>query len=484
MTSKQSINKNTIFSVIKSAMSIIYPLITFPYISRVLLTNNVGKINFGNSVISYVSLLASLGVTTYAVRECAKCRDDKEKLGKVASEILSINVISTLVAYLALIIVLLFAKPLENYRTLICIQASAVLFATIGADWLNTAMEDFKYITLRTVGVQIISIILMVIFVKKPEDYLIYTIISVVASSGANVLNVIYRRKFCKTRFVIRMNIKKHLPPILLMFSLLLSQIIFTNSDITILGLTRGDYEVGLYGTSVKIYNIINTMVASVAWVVMPQLSALFAKAEYKEINRLLKYSLNFIIILGLPCISGMEIIASEIICTIAGETYIDATISLRILGGALACSFVGGWIANMTMLPAGKEGLCLRSSVVSAVLNVILNIALIPKWGLNAAAFTTVLSELVGVLIILPHIDRNIHIEGLAELFKAPVFGSLGIIAVGVCVKKTMSSCFAITGFTIIISVIWYVFILFVMKDHFFVEFVKPIWNHIGRKV
>ena len=226
-----NINKNVIFNTVKSAFSIIYPLIAFPYISRVLMTDNVGKVNFGSSVISYFSLIASLGVTTYAVRECSRVRDDREQLGKTAGEILSINLVSTAIAYLALIVVLLFAEPLENYRLLICIQSASILFTTLGADWLNTAMEDFKFIALRTVSMQILSLLLMFIFVRKQEDYLLFAIISVVASSGANIVNIFYRRKYCQTRLTWKMGIRRHLAPILLLFSLILSQTIYTNSD-------------------------------------------------------------------------------------------------------------------------------------------------------------------------------------------------------------------------------------------------------------
>ena len=480
---KNEINQNVFFNTIKSAFSIIYPLITFPYISRVLKTDNVGKINFANSIISYFSLVASLGVTTYAIRECAKIKSDKKKLSKTGSEILSINLISTIVAYLALIIVLVLAHPLENYRLLICILSSSMLFTTLGADWLNTAMEDFRFITIRTVLMQVISLILMFIFVRQPDDYMLYALISVIASSGTNLINIFYRRKFGHIRVTLKMNLKRHLPPILLLFSFLISQIIFTNSDMTILGLIKGDHEVGLYSTSVKIYNLVNTMVASVAWVVMPRLSEGFAVKEYREINRLLKYSLNFILVLGIPCFFGIEIIAPHLINFIAGEEYIDATLSLRILGGAMVCSFIGGWIGNMTMLPAGREKICLWSSIASSVLNIILNFILIPKWGLNAAAFTTLLSELTGIFIKLPYMDKNIKIDKFVEMIKAPIIGGIGIIIIGLVVQNSISISWVISVVVIIVSAIWYLIVLLFTQNEFFMGFAAPVISKIRRR-
>jgi len=467
-------NKNAIYNTIKSVCGIIFPLITFPYISRVIMAENFGKVNFGSSIVGYFSLVASLGVTTYAIRECSKYREDKKALSIVSSQILSINVLSTVISYVALCVTLAFARPLENYRLLIVIQSISILFTTLGADWLNTAMEDFRYITIRTVGMQILSLVLMFLFVKEPAHYIRYAMISVIASSGANIVNIFYRRKYCRTRLTVKMNLKQHLPSILLLFSLILAQKIYCNSDITMLGLMKGDFEVGLYSTSVKIYNLINTLVASVAWVVMPQLAHNFAKRNYSEINRLLKYSMNFIIVLGLPCLIGMNVIAPQLIEVLAGKEYLKAATSLHILSIALACSFISGWIANMTMLPAGREKICLRSSIVCAVVNVILNLILIPVWGLNAAAATTAAAEFLGIMMKLPYMDKKIHIDGISEMVKAPLVGVLGIVAISMIAKKVFTSAFVITGITIAGSVIFYGLTLMLLRNEFALGFMK----------
>ena len=476
------VKKNTLFNTIKSVFGIIYPMITFPYISRVLLTENVGKINFSNSVISYFSLLASLGVTTYAVRECSKYKEDKVKLSETSSQIFSINIWSTIISYFALVVTLLVARPLDNYRTLIVIQSSTILFTTLGADWLNTAMEDFRFIAIRTMGMQFFSLILMFILVKKPEDYLTYAVISVIASSGANVINIFYRRRYCKTKFVLHTNLKQHLSPILLLFSLIFSQTIYTSSDTTILGLYKGDLQVGLYSTSVKVYNIVNTVVASVAWVVMPQLSVSFAKRDYKQVNSLLKYSLNFILVLGLPCLVGLNVITKEIIFLIAGESYLKAQLSLRILTVSLGFSFVGGWIGNMILLPAGKEKICLKSSVVSAGVNIFLNLILIPIWGLNAAAVTTAISELLGIIIKYPYVDKEIHIDGLKQMLIAPVIGSFAIVIVCAIIRRLMDSLYLIAILTILFGAIIYFAILILMRNEFVMNFLKPIVSKLKR--
>ncbi len=480
--SAKSVNRNTAFNTIKSVMAVLYPLITSPYVFRVLLTDNMGKLNFGNSVVSYVSLVASLGVTTYAIRECSKVRENKEDLSIVSSQIFSINILSTLIAYLGLAVVLIFAKSLESYRLLICIQSTTVLFATLGADWINTAMEDFRFIAIRTVLMQVLSLVLLFVFVHRPEDYMKYALICVVAASGANIINIFYRKKFCSIRFTWNMDLKKHLPRILLLFSLILSQTIYVNSDMTILGLIKGDHETGLYGTSVKIYTIVNSTISSIAWVVIPQLTIYFSEKNYKEINKLLKYALNFIIVLGIPCVCGLEIIAPQLIVTFAGEDYADAALSLRILGVALFCSFIGGWIGNMTRIPAGGEKISLVISSVCAAINLILNLILIPIWGLNAAAFTTAVSELVGLIWGFIIIDRNIKIDGIIKMIRGPIFGCIGIFLIGGVVQHFIKTPGIVVLLTVLPSVLLYFFILMITKNEFLLGFVTPVMNKLRR--
>ena len=480
--SNNSVKKNTVLNVIKAICSIIFPLITFPYISRTLLTENVGKINFGNSIVNYFALAASLGITTYALKECSRNRNNREDLSKVSSEIFSINICSTVISYFALAVTLSFGRSLSNYRVLIIIQSSAILFTTLGADWINSAMEDFQYITIRSVGVQILSIILMFIFIHRPADYVKYALITVLSSSGGNILNIFYRKKYCDTRFTFHMNLRKHLPPIVLFFSMILAQQIYVNSDITILGLVKGDFEVGLYSTSVKIYNIVNSIIASVSTVVWPQIAEAYKKHSQQDVNRLAKYSLNFILVFGLPCIVGINMVARELILMIAGEEYVGATMSLQILTIALFFSFIGGWLGSTNYLPNGRESICLFSSTCAAITNLVLNLITIPLWGLNAAAMTTVIAEGLSLIILFVKYDKNMKISGLFGMLKGPILGCFLIIIASLVVRFFIMNSMLICLLSVVISVVCYFGILLLTKDEFFLGYVEPIIRKFKR--
>lgn len=459
---KSNVKKNTLFNTVKTVFGIIYPLITFPYISRVLMAENVGKVNFGNSIVSYFSLIASLGVSTYAIRECSKVRDNQEELNRTASQIFSINIISTLISYFALVITLIVARPLENYRELICIQSTTILFTTLGADWINSVMEDFKYIAVRTIGMQLVSLALMFLFVRRPEDYIKYAVISVVASSGANAINIFYRKKFCKIALVFNKELLQHVKPIITIFSMTLCQTIYASSDITILGLIKGDQQVGLYSASVKIYTLVNTLIGgSLTPVLVPKMSDSFKNKNYIRINEHLKYAVSFVCILGIPALIGVNVIAKGAVFLLGGEQYFGAITSLRILTIAMCFSITGGIIGNLLLIPDGKEKWCLRANIVSAVLNVVLNVILIPYFGLNAAAFTTVIAELVGVILMSFHINSNIRISRITNILKAPIIESFIIVFTGMIVNIYVDSLILETVLIIFISAILYLLVL-----------------------
>lgn len=474
---EKSIKTNSILNVIKTISSILFPLVTFPYISRVLMPENVGKVNFGLSYISYFSMIASLGITTYAIRECSSVRENKNLLGKKSSEIFSINLCTTTIAYLLLAISLLLFRKLDDYRVLIVIQSASILFTTLGADWLNSAMEDFKYITLRTIAFQIISLLLMFCLVKSPDDYLKYAAISVFSSSGANIVNIFYRKKFCKVSFTKNMNWKKHFKPILLLFVMILAQTIFSSADQTMLGIMKGDYEVGIYSTAHKIENIISQVVSSLAWVVMPRMSFYFSEGNYEKINSMLKKTLSLLMCIGIPSIAGVCALSKEIVMIIGGENYLDAALPLRILMFSFAFSLIGGsFLGNMVLLPSKNENNYMWICCVTAIFNVVLNYILIPHGGANAAAFTTALSSLLIMTLLLLKKDKRIKLDYVIRVSASPVIGSITLFIYSKVVGLFISNLWAKTAVCIGGSVILYGAILIGMKNDLCMELLEEL--------
>ena len=205
-------------NLIKTFMSLLFPLITFPYASRILMPEGIGKVVFAQSIITYFAMFASLGIGAYGVREAAKIRDNKLLLSRFSKEIFTINIIATFFAYLIFAICLFAIPNIFVYRKLLCICSASILFSTLGMDWLYNALEDYQYITIRSIAFQLISLIFLFVVVHKENDYLWYAAISVGANVGSNICNFIHSRKFISFRHIHHLQLKKHLKAVFILF--------------------------------------------------------------------------------------------------------------------------------------------------------------------------------------------------------------------------------------------------------------------------
>lgn len=390
----KSVAKNALYNGIRTISSMLFPLVTFPYALRVLLAENLGKVDFGSSLISYFTLIATLGITTYATREGARVREDRNQLDLFSSQVFSINMVSTLIAYLLLALLVALWPHLHDYRALIAVQSVTIIGGAIGVEWVYTLEEDYGYITLRTVTVQLVSAILLFALVKGPEDYVIYASISVFASVGASIFNFFYARRYVTIRLTWDMDPRRHLAPILILFGNAIATTIYINVDVTFLNVMRGDYEVGLYTTSTRIYNLIKALLNSMTAVAIPRLSFYRANGLDDEYQSLLASIAHGIVVTILPALAALFLMADHVVLVVGGEGFIDSASPLRILCIAAIPALCASFTVNGILLTNGEEGLILRCSVLGAAVNLALNFFAIPLLGPAGAAATTLVAE------------------------------------------------------------------------------------------
>ena len=466
---EQPLNKNILLNIIKSTSTAIFPLLVYPYILRVLGANGIGKVNFSLSVINYFSAFASLGMSSYAIRECSRLINDNNDLEKTASVLFSINIVATIVAYICLFF-LLFFKTFRNYRSLLILQSLSIICTTFGADWLNVAMSDFKYLTLRTLCIQCLSLILIYSFVKTPDDYIKYAFILVFSNSGSSVLNYFYRKKFCNIYLIFNSQFKTHLKKIIPFFLLLITQTIYTNGCITLLGIFKGDYEVGIFSLSNKIYLLVNTLVASVSLVIIPTVSNSYAKNDVRKMQYTLNFALKFILMMGVPAIVGLNIACKEIVLLFAGEQFLGSIIPLHILTVAMFFSFISGFMSSICLIPTGDEHICLYASITSTIVSVLSGLFFIPKWGECGAAISVMLSELVGCLVLIKKVVNRLNYEHDKNFAVSLFLGNFFIIIVGFLSQLFGEiSTIQMLVFKITFSVLGYIIIMIFFRNSIF---------------
>ncbi len=391
---EKSVFKNILFNIIRVFLSVLFPLITFPYISRVLMAENLGKVNYALSIENYFALLAALGINTYAIREGARRRNDKKQLEVFTNEIFTVNVITTIFAYILLLIVVLANKALHPYALLIGIQSLSIIFATIGIDWINSIFEDYFYITIRSFAIQIILLILMFLLVRTPDDYYIYTVLTVLSNGLCCILNFFYSRRYVKIHLVRKCRFFTHIKQLLVFFANNLAMNVYLNADTTMLGYMIGDYVVGIYSVSVKIYNVIKAIIAAIFTVCIPRLSAYYGNNCIKKYENLLNTVIGACTLLTFPMVTGLIVLAHPIVLIISGEDYVQAASSLSILSLGIIGAIFGGIATNCINIPMKRENYNLKATVLAASINIALNFVAIPIWKENGAAITTTIAE------------------------------------------------------------------------------------------
>lgn len=398
-SNRRSLKVNMVLNAVKGLMSVLFPLITFPYVSRVLGVENIGKYNFSMSINNYMMLIAGLGISAYGIREGARFREQKDRFPQFASELFSINVLSTLAAYAVLALLLLCVPKFQEYRDLLLIFSLQIAFTTLGTEWIYSVFEDYLYITIRSIAFQLLSLVLLFLFVRDRQDVAAYAAITVISSVGASLINHLKVKKYCRVCLTRHISWRQHLKPILMLFAMSITTTIYINSDTTILGFLCGDYEVGIYAVSTKVYFVVRSLLSSVLVVSIPRLSAILGKGDQQAFADTASDIYRTLITVLLPAMIGMIALRREIVLLISDSSYLAAVTPLTILSVALIFC-LGAWFWGQCILvPCQKEGILFRATVTSALLNMVLNFLLIPVWQESAAALTTAISE--GVVFV-----------------------------------------------------------------------------------
>lgn len=393
---QKSLKINFLMNAILTMSSFVFPLVTFPYVSRVLGPSGTGKVSFAMSFITYFSMFAQMGIPTYGIRACAKVRDDKVKLSKTVQEIMIINLLMCILIYVVYIAALIMVPRLRQERTLFLIMGTMIGFNAIGVEWLYKALEKYSYITIRSIVFKFIALLLMFGLVHSRQDYIIYGGIAIFASSASNIFNFINLRKHIVVKRLNNYNLRKHMNMILIFFAMSVSATIYTNLDTVMLGFMKTDTDVGYYNAAVKIKTILVSIVTSLGTVLLPRASYYVEKNDLGEFYRIAKKALNFIFVIAIPIVVYFVLFAEEGVYFLSGKAYTGAILPMQIIMPTVLFIGITNILGIQMMVPLGKEKQVLYSEIAGAVVDLVLNIIFIPLYGAAGAAMGTLTAEFV----------------------------------------------------------------------------------------
>jgi O-antigen/teichoic acid export membrane protein len=391
--------KNYLFNLLLSVANILFPIISFPYVSRTLGPVGVGKVQFIVSFATYFSLVAALGIPIYGIREIAKYKNDKAKLNSTFSELFTIYFVTSAALSLLYLGIILSVPYFAPDRQLYLSSVLLVILGFSAIDWLYAGLEQFKVIAVRSVLIRLVSLALMFIFIRHHSDYYVYLLIIIFTTLAGNLVNVMLLRNNVKVSFK-GLNFKQHFTPLLFIFGTTIATSMYTMLDTVLLGFLSDDKAVGLYSAAVKLSKIVIPVVTSLGIILVPKISKSLADNDVPETQSLLSKSFEFIAFFSVPMGFGLALLAPELITAFSSSSFLEGTLSMQVLATLPFLIGFGYFFGFQVLLPGGKDKEMLMSVIGGVISCLALNFLLVPHYKQFGASLANVGSEAVVTLL------------------------------------------------------------------------------------
>lgn len=464
----KSIKINYLYSLIGTLAGILFPLITFPYASRVMEADGIGQIGFFTSIISYISLFTSLGIPIYAIREIAKVRENPKEVNKTVLEILLLHTSLTVIGYIVVAVLCVTVYKIQLDIPLFLILSLSVFFNTIGCEWFYKGIEDFKYITIRGLIVRLLYVILLFTCVHTKADILIYALLTVLGTVGNNLFNFYRLRKYVDIKLITfrELNVTKHFIPAIRIFALNLIISMYVNMNTVLIGFMKDNSSVGYYEAATKLTNLLLGVTAALQTTMIPRFSYLAQKGSIDEFNYLSQKIMDFVITINLPISLGLMILSPSLINIFCGHTYQPAILTLEIMSPVILLKSLSGIPCFQILYPLGQEKKAILSTFTGMIANFVLCIILIPKYSYNGAAIAIVLAEVVVTITMFVYGRSYIKIEKYSKHYFNCIVGGVLMTICLMIIRLYVQGDWIILFLSPLIGGFLYFLYLFIQKD------------------
>ena len=475
----QSIKINYILNTAYQILTLITPLITAPYISRVLGAEGVGIYSYTTSVVAFFTMFAVLGTTTYGQRAVAQCRDDRKKLSKCFWEIEVLSIFSTLFCTLAWIGFIIVNPDNKIYFLILTIDLVAVAFDII---WFYSGLEQFKFIVFRNAAIKIISIVCLFLFVKQRDQVWVYLIILSLGKFVGNVSMWIPLRKFVDGVRISEMNILPHFLETMAYFVPTAAASIYTYLDKVMIGaFTRTPVENGYYEQAQKIIKMGYTVLISLNTVMSARMSYLFALDKKEEIQQKLEKALAFIMTLGMPFVFGISGIAYNFVPWFFGDEFDKVAILMILSSPLILIMSVHNFLSAQYLVPSGQRVRSTKGVITGAVVNLVLNSLLIPRFQSVGAVVATLFAE-TSICVVYFYMSKEyVPVRLLFKYLPKQLIAAAAMLACVLLIGKGHSGSIMVTAAQIAAGVIIYLFMLYIMRDSFTIGMIRQMKEKIS---
>lgn len=484
MPNSPSLKKNFVVYLLRTLLSTLSPLVVFPYVSRVLGVDGVGRVQYAQSIAMYFELAAGLGLLTYAVREGAKVRDDRAKLEKLITELLTINLIAMGISLLVYCATVFSLPSLAPYRMLLTLFALEVVFGGVNFEWFYNILEDYTYISVRTILFQLFSFVVLFLFVRTPGDVDWYAIVLLIPLVFTSVTNLLHSRHTVRLFRCPSLNLSRHLKPIFFVFSVTVSSSVYTMLDTTMLGAMMGDTAVGLYTAASKLNRMGVKLITAVCAVFLPRLALYRAQNDSTSFRRLASAASNIILSLSFPCCLGLWLLAPQVITLFSGPQFLDAVPAMRMMTVDLLIASLNGFFAWQILMPYNGEKVVFAATLAGGVLDFVLNAWMIPLWGVQSAAAATVIAELLVCAICLWRSRQYVSMASVWRYTWQYLLACTPFFPLCFLADHLAEGAFAVTMLSVALCAPIYGILLLVLRNPFAWACVREVFSLIRRLV
>lgn len=400
---KESLTINFILNSFIAFFSMLFPILSFPYVSRILHPEYVGRVSFAESLVTYFLLFSQMGIPTYGTREIAKVRSDRNKLIKLTSQLFLINFSMAICSYIAMILASCMVPRLHEDQLLYLIMGLSLFMNAMSMDWLYKGLEEYGVLAKRSFGLKLLSLLLIFLLIHKQEDYLMYGFLYMLAAYGAGILNfrAAYRDllkgniRFDKVKADIKGAFHRHISHIAVFFAMTCATTIYTHLDTVMVGAMSGNTELGYYNAAVKIKTLLVAITTSLGIVLVPRITNCIMERKAEALRRYIRITFLFTASFSLLSLIFFECFTTQSILLLSGQEFMPAVPAMKVI--MLTVPLIG--FSNLTgleiLVPFHKEKIVLYSEVFGAAVDFVMNLMLISKYGSAGAALGTVIAEL-----------------------------------------------------------------------------------------
>ena len=456
-----SVKFNAVMNTLLTASSMLVNVITVPYVTRVLSVEGYGDVMFAQNVSQWLSAMCLIGVPTYGLRECARVRDDPREMARVVRELLVIITIFTAVVLAGFGVSILIVPRFRQIAALMWVFLVSTLLLSYGVEWFFQAIEQYKYITIRSMVFKMLSLVAMLVFVRGEDDYLAYGVILALVVCGNNVLNLARMLRMVSFSGLGPMCIGRHLKPLASYAALSIASSVYLAFDSILLGmLSPSNVQVGLYQLASKLKGICFSVINAIIGVLIPRLSY-YAKNDPEKYGALLRRGWGFLLNLCLGIALYLLVYAYPLVVLISSEKYADAVLPVRIIGLVNLLSCMSYFFGLCILSPLDQESKLARANLTGAPISLVCNLLLDGTFGATGAAISVCLAELVIFLMQLhdcwPVLKKHIDASDVLRTFMSHIMAAAVALATGMPLAGLNVAIQVIAGFAVY-SVVWLV--------------------------